>query len=1101
MEPNQPPKTRLYDVVSLDPKDELEEKLERCHETYTALVAGLSDREAHDALNAMVCKGMQEHEEITMGLLYSILVEPTSAQKRLSDLTLISRDGLGLVLVKLNQLVTNHFSKLLESVRTQVLWLTRELIKTSVAGTDGLCLSLLKQIIGGDVSQKNVWLAESVLDVLADNRPWLDKHPVLVSISVYTYLRLVEDHGAQALATLRQKEVDFCVALLRERWTDCSVIGRDLIRLLQHVARIPEFERLWRDMITNPQTLSHQFTGKGWQQSASGLSQLMTLRTSRKFLACRLTPEMENKLLFLTSKVRFGQQQRYQDWFQRQYLSTPESQSLRCDLIRYICGVIHPSNEILCSDIVPRWALIGWLLMSCKSNVAASNAKLSLFYDWLFYQPDKDSIMNIEPAILVMHHSLRSHPHITATLLDFLCRIIPNFFPPYEAQVRQGIHTSLRQILEKRVLPSLSPLFDNPKLDKDLRVMIRDKFSEFCTATASAAKVPVEEPLLVKPEVVLISSDNDKNNDREYVGEVAFSDDEEEEVGGKVHWKFRPIKEVDESTVDISDPLRQLARDSELRDLVVQLQADSDISQDTEAQCEVVDKIVETILQMEDFESEVASPLADCLSELFRKQLSGKVLPAEATQENLCQMSEDSYPSVEILYTLMDKLYQRQPRLGYHLLYYLSVSKVTEDKARVYEDFSDHTQLRDLETCLMMDIKECQDNDISLLCYLVPFVYTQFPNVSVGNTELLNLIVAVIDPAQLQELVFQVMLGNLTTFRKESVANVLLASLNWESFEQYAVWQLFLAHDIPVEAVLPILQKANYKDHSEALTNTLLMLKTDVGDGSLRDDSILPTLEMVRYVMIRDCSEQDHFTTCILRQWSLDHEERLADLVKSMVFKFSSSTPTRKSKRSTSSRQPTPTTHQVLGHLDNLRQVCTPRQTLPGARSRGLRSAAARMLSSRPLGTWASAVDISIAKATNRSTSFRDPFIFALHKTVVATWEGPPFNPISIIARINEASVFGQEALLQALQHIQQSCSDMLKTKFSDLFALAEDFEDSSRPTRQKTRKVSNTSPKPTKRTAPREPDSSSESDTEEVRSKPPKKKKKSSATVASDSD
>ncbi|CAH1257994.1 integrator complex subunit 3-like [Branchiostoma lanceolatum] len=1021
MEPNQPPKTRLYEVGSLDPKDELEEKLERCHETYTALVTGLSDREAHDALNAMVCKGMQEHEEITMGLLYSILVESTSAQKSLSDLTLITRDGLGLVLVKLNQLVTDHFSKLLESVRTQVLWLTRELIKTSVVGTDGICLSLLKQIIGGDISQKNVWLAESVLDVLHDNRPWLDKHPVLVSISVYTYLRLVEDHGAQGLAGLRQKEVDFCVTLLREKWTDCAVIGRDLIRLLQHVARIPEFERLWRDMIVNPQSLSPQFTG---------LSQLMTLRTSRKFLACRLTPEMENKLHFITSKVRFGQQQRYQDWFQKQYLSTPDSQSLRCDLIRYICGVIHPSNEILCSDIVPRWALIGWLLMSCKSNVAASNAKLSLFYDWLFYQPDKDSIMNIEPAILVMHHSLRSHPHITATLLDFLCRIIPNFFPPYEAQVRQGIYTSLRQILEKRVLPSLSPLFDNPKLDKDLRVMIRDKFSEFCTTTATTAatKVPVEEPLLVKPEIVLISSENDKNNDREYVGEVAFSDDEEEEVGGKVHWKFRPIKEVDESAVDISDSLRQLARDSELRDLVVQLQADSDISQDTEAQCEVVDKIVETILQMEDFESEVASPLADCLSELFRKQLSGKVLPAEATQEsilesiekpvyvifrNLCQMSEDSYPSVEILYTLMDKLYQRQPRLGYHLLYYLSVSKVTEDKARVYEDFSDHTQLRDLETCLMMDIKECQDNDIALLCYLVPFVYTQFPNVSVGNTELLNLVVAVIDPAQLQELVFQVMLGNLTTFRKESVANVLLASLNWESFEQYAVWQLFLAHDIPVEAVLPILQKANYKDHSEALTNTLLMLKVE-----------RPTLEMVRYVMIRDCSEQDHFTTCILRQWSLDHEERLADLVKSMVFKFSSSTPTRKSKRSTSSRQPTPTTHQVLGHLDNLRQVCTPRQTF-----------------------------------------------------------------------------FGQEALLQALQHIQQSCSDMLKTKFSDLFALAEDFEDSSRPTRQKTRKVSNTSPKPTKRTAPREPDSSSESDTEEVRSKPPKKKKKSSAAVASDSD
>src|SRR4029434_10326942 len=33
--------------------------------------------------------------------------------------------------------------------------------------------------------------------------------------------------------------------------------------------------------------------------------------------------------------------------------------------IRYICGVVHPSNEVLSSDILPRWAIIGWLLTTC----------------------------------------------------------------------------------------------------------------------------------------------------------------------------------------------------------------------------------------------------------------------------------------------------------------------------------------------------------------------------------------------------------------------------------------------------------------------------------------------------------------------------------------------------------------------------------------------------------------------------------------------------------------------------------------------------------------------------------------------------------------
>ncbi|XP_062823184.1 integrator complex subunit 3-like, partial [Anolis carolinensis] len=276
------------------------------------------------------------------------------------------------------------------------------MVRSGILGIDGICMTFMKQIAGGDVTAKNIWLAENILDMLSEQREWVLKSAMLIAMSVYTYLRLIVDHhGSPPLQALRQKEVDFCIFLLRDRFMDCFMIGRDLVRLLQNVARIPEFELLWKDLVHNPQALSPQFTG---------VLQLLQSRTSRKFLACRLTPDMETKLLFMTSRVRFGQQKRYQDWFQRQYLSTPDSQSLRCDLIRYICGVVHPSNEVLSSDILPRWAIIGWLLTTCTSNVAASNAKLALFYDWLFFNPEKDSIMNIEPAILVMHHSMKPHP-------------------------------------------------------------------------------------------------------------------------------------------------------------------------------------------------------------------------------------------------------------------------------------------------------------------------------------------------------------------------------------------------------------------------------------------------------------------------------------------------------------------------------------------------------------------------------------------------------------------------------------------------------------------------------------------------------------------
>ncbi|TMS01384.1 Integrator complex subunit 3 [Larimichthys crocea] len=291
------PQGRLLVSTQLDAKDELEE----------------------------VCKGQQQHEEVCLGLFTLVLTEPTQAQRCYRDLTLVNRDGMNVILVKINQILME--------------------------------------------------------------KDWVLKSAMLIAMSVYTFLRLIVDHGAPNLLTLRQKEVDFCISMLREKFMECLLIGRDLVRLLQNVARIPEMELVWKDLLHNPQVLSPQFTG---------VLQLLTARTSRKFLACRLTPDMETKLLFMTSRVRFGQQKRYQDWFQRQYLSTAESQSLRCDLIRYICGVVHPSNEVLSSDILPRWAIIGWLLTTCT--------------------------------------------------------IIPHFFPPLESQVRQGVFNSLTFIMEKRVL-------------------------------------------------------------------------------------------------------------------------------------------------------------------------------------------------------------------------------------------------------------------------------------------------------------------------------------------------------------------------------------------------------------------------------------------------------------------------------------------------------------------------------------------------------------------------------------------------------------------------------------------------------------------------
>ena len=161
--------------------------------------------------------------------------------------------------------------------------------------------------------------------------------------------------------------------------------------------RLPIIADLWQELLLWP----HNF-----------IPSLLSSPTPRHFLSLRVSPEMERKLLFLTQQVQFGKQDKYEAWFQQHHLATPESQGLRPDLVRYIIGAIHPSNEVLRSGTTPRWALVGSFLYSSTGQVVSAFTKLAIFYDWISFNPEKDNVMSLEPAALLMQNSVRSHPQV-----------------------------------------------------------------------------------------------------------------------------------------------------------------------------------------------------------------------------------------------------------------------------------------------------------------------------------------------------------------------------------------------------------------------------------------------------------------------------------------------------------------------------------------------------------------------------------------------------------------------------------------------------------------------------------------------------------------
>nr|CAG4646849.1 EOG090X0205 [Megafenestra aurita]SVE92248.1 EOG090X0205 [Megafenestra aurita] len=1067
--------SRIFNITSIEGRDDWDEKCDRTYGVVQNLITDLSEKEAHDALTSAVCKDTKTHEDVCVGLVYMILTDQPNAARCYRDLSFVSRDGLALVLSHLTQLVAERFPRLLDSVRNQLMWLIKELVRANVTGTDMVIWNLMRQIAGGDVAAKNIWLAETLMDLLIDQRSWLDKFPFLIASVVYTYLRLIEDHINPTHTNIRQKEINFCISLLREKFSDCMAIGRDLVRLLQHVARVPEFELLWKDILHNPKALLPTFTG---------LSQLMQIRTSRRFLFLRLTPDMEKKMIFLTSSVRFGNQKRYQDWFQRQYLSTPESQSLRCDLIRFIVGVIHPSNEVLCSDIIPRWAVLGWLLTTCTHPVAAANAKMALFYDWLFYDAERDNIMNIEPAILVMYHSMRPHPAITATLLDFLCRIIPNFYPPMANQVRLGILTSLRQILEKRVLPSLSPLMTNPKLDKELQLLIQESFPEFCRATQNSSPptvdgVKTEDFKELDGDSMIVSSNSESvlappslipASD---TSEPVFSDDEDQDdipIATKMKMRGKmstnSVRTIPAQLMEISNTVAQL--DGDVRVYVEMLASESD----NEARCSAVENLVQSISQ-DPLGSEQAQMLVVCLNAIFLHDLSttplltGPINP-EAMEDSIsrpmfvllrcfAEMVDDDSKSRTPIADLIVELYKLQPKTGYFLLYFLRASKANESKFASYREVC---QARDMEVahCLLEDLKICAEDDVNLLCYMAADVFQKFPDESRNNSELLHLYVSHIDGTQLYQLLVQCLHGALVLFDKDpSIVELLTSSLEWETFEQMALWQLVAAHNIPLSLLLSLLPKLKEDQHCEALTALMMMIKHERPNNDLLKALLNCPIESL--------------ISALLSHWSNESSTTLAQI---LANQFNSAL----------------NMNSLPGGLSS--------NNSPGKRKRTTMNSLSAATGFKVTPTPGSGIDTSIELMMTHMEMLRTCL------TANQLTKNGKQQPAEI-------KVFAHESMQQALQQVQQVCNDSQKKKFSDLFSLLDTNDEpevssgSRRPTgrgskRTGNRLTTNNSNRNSKQSNKEESEEESSEEEVIIKQRTAKKRRKTNL-VGSDSD
>ncbi|CAK7330583.1 unnamed protein product [Dovyalis caffra] len=396
-----------------------------------------------------------EYSKLNLAILYGVLTEPLLAKTHLKHLHSIVTDGYAFFVSLIVKIVNDLYGKLVDSVKDQLIWVVKEMVDVLGVGFDGLLVSLLRQIVGGDFSDGNLWLCFELSALVSSKWDCLvEEAPFVLTSALFVYLRVLADHckvsSDAKIESLKRLEIEFCVKMLREQFHLCMKIGRDLIRLLRDLVHVPEFQAIWKDLVLNPS----EFRTEGF----SDVSQLYCSRTSSRYFLLRITPEMETQLRFLLMHVKFGNQKRYQMWFAKKFLFGQERETLVVDIVRFICCAHHPSNETIQSDIIPRWAVIGWLLKSCREKYVEANVKLALFYDWLFFDEKIDNIMNIEPAMLLMVCSIPKYVEITHSLLDFLLFLAENYDVDHNYVIIKGLSSAMRALVQRGVVWSLDVL-------------------------------------------------------------------------------------------------------------------------------------------------------------------------------------------------------------------------------------------------------------------------------------------------------------------------------------------------------------------------------------------------------------------------------------------------------------------------------------------------------------------------------------------------------------------------------------------------------------------------------------------------------------------
>eukprot|EP01084_Bolivina_argentea_P281588 481812_1 len=299
-----------------------------------------------DTFQQQIQSGMDT--QIVLGLLYCILTNNNPSCNYpwdyLKDLQIPNKD---IISSALSKLVDDYILYITSDSLNQIFWFLDVVLKhnwhenmTNKFVTQTI-VCVCRHIDVNRVTRYSLNLSQSVQKFIFNHLDWLvelnkSDDRIFIHQIIYLFLRLIENHDHIDLQQSRKDEVRF-VSRLFDKFPDSwTGIGRDFIRLFQHLYPIESFTQYW-GLIDN-------------DSNSSQLVEILDTTTNPLILQICISKQEERELIQLSNDIQKQKDiiniRKSIEIFVDKYLRRNKLAEHSCDIIRFVISCYN-QNEII----------------------------------------------------------------------------------------------------------------------------------------------------------------------------------------------------------------------------------------------------------------------------------------------------------------------------------------------------------------------------------------------------------------------------------------------------------------------------------------------------------------------------------------------------------------------------------------------------------------------------------------------------------------------------------------------------------------------------------------------------------------------------------